>query len=102
MEQLILNKLPDRKHSFYRKPMILKGLRQVGKVNLMRIDPMSFTKFLLANGGMPEPVLMWTEVRGVTAMQETLSGIHCSAVWRSWRLQPSKGATTRLPSSRVR
>ena len=26
-------------------------------------------------GGMPEPVLMWTEARDVSAMQEALSGI---------------------------
>ncbi len=83
----------------------------VGKVNFMQIDPMTFTEFLLANGddiliqylntvktlelipdaffnplveklkmyyvtgGMPEPVLMWTEARDVDAMQEALSGI---------------------------
>lgn len=83
----------------------------VGKVNFMQIDPMSFTEFLLANGdenlvhylervesiepipeaffnplseklkmyyvtgGMPESVLMWTEARDVSAMQEALSAI---------------------------
>ncbi len=83
----------------------------VGKVNFLQIDPMTFTEFLLANGdenlvkflesvdtiepipdaffnplyeklkmyyvtgGMPEPVLMWTEARDVSAMQEALSGI---------------------------
>lgn len=83
----------------------------VGKVNFMQIDPMTFTEFLLANGdenlagylgtvdelepipdaffnplceklkmyyvtgGMPEPVLMWTEARKVDAMQEALSNI---------------------------
>lgn len=83
----------------------------VGKVNFMQIDPMTFTEFLLANGdkqlleylesvgrleplpdaffhplyeklkmyyvtgGMPEPVLMWTEARDVNAMQESLSDI---------------------------
>ena len=83
----------------------------VGKVNFMQIDPMTFSEFLLANGdenlaaylesvdtiepipdaffnplyeklkmyyvtgGMPEPVLMWTEARDVSAMQEALSGI---------------------------
>ncbi|MBU9736254.1 ATP-binding protein [Diplocloster agilis] len=83
----------------------------VGKVNFMQIDPMTFTEFLMANGdanlamyldsieniepipdaffnplyeklkmyfvtgGMPEPVLMWTEARDVDAMQEALSGI---------------------------
>ena len=83
----------------------------VGKVNFMQIDPMTFTEFLLANGdenlakymetvdviepipdaffnplyeklkmyyvtgGMPESVLMWTEARDVSAMQEALSGI---------------------------
>ena len=76
----------------------------------MQIAPMTFTKFLLANGdenlmqylqqadtlepipdaffnplyeklkmyyvtgGMPESVLMWTEARDVSAMQEALSG----------------------------
>lgn len=83
----------------------------VGKVNFMQIDPMIFTEFLMANGdanlamyldsieniepipdaffnplyeklkmyfvtgGMPEPVLMWTEARDVDAMQEALWGI---------------------------
>ena len=83
----------------------------VGKVSFMRIDPMTFTEFLLANGdgnladyldridapdpvpdaffnplceklkmyyvtgGMPEPVLRWTEPHDVAAMQEALSGI---------------------------
>ena len=83
----------------------------VGKVNFMQIDPMTFTEFLLANGdknlaqyleqidtldplpdaffnplyeklkmyyvtgGMPEPVLMWTEARDIEAMQEALSNI---------------------------
>ena len=83
----------------------------VGKVNFMQIDPMTFSEFLIANGdenlatylesvdtiepipdaffnplyeklkmyyvtgGMPEPVLMWTEARDVSAMQEALSGI---------------------------
>lgn len=83
----------------------------VGKVNFMQINPMTFTEFLLANGdqnlagymesvdaiepfpdaffnplceklkmyyvtgGMPEPVLMWTQARDVAATQEALSGI---------------------------
>ena len=83
----------------------------VGKVNFMQIDPMTFTEFLIANGdenlaaylgtvdileplpdaffnplyeklkmyyitgGMPEPVLMWTEARDINAMQEALSNI---------------------------
>lgn len=83
----------------------------VGKVNFMQINPMTFTEFLSANGdenllaylesiekteplpdaffnplceklkmyyvtgGMPESVLMWTEARDVSAMQEALSGI---------------------------
>lgn len=83
----------------------------VGKVNFMRIDPMTFSEFLLANGdenlfryienvnviepipdaffnplceklkmyyvtgGMPESVLMWTEARDISAMEESLSGI---------------------------
>jgi hypothetical protein len=83
----------------------------VGKVNFMQIDPMTFSEFLIANGdnnlakylesvdditpipdaffnplyeklkmyyvtgGMPESVLMWTEARNVSAVQETLSGI---------------------------
>ena len=83
----------------------------VGKVNFMQIDPMTFTEFLFAigdenlanylesvdtlepipeaffnplqeklkmyyvTGGMPEPILMWTEARDVSAMQEALSGI---------------------------
>ena len=83
----------------------------VGKVNFMQINPMTFTEFLYANGddnlagylesvteitpipdaffnplyeklkmyyvtgGMPEPVLMWTQSRDVNAMQETLSDI---------------------------
>ncbi len=83
----------------------------VGKVNFMQIDPMTFTEFLMANGdenlvgymesantlepvadaffnplyeklkmyyvtgGMPEPVLMWTQARDVEAMQQALSDI---------------------------
>ena len=83
----------------------------VGKVNFMQVNPMTFTEFLLANGdenlaqylntvdhleplpdaffnplyeklkmyyvtgGMPEPVLMWTQARDVSAMQESLSDI---------------------------
>ena len=83
----------------------------VGKVNFMQIDPMTFTEFLFANGdenlanylesvdtlepipeaffnplqeklkmyyvtgGMTETILMWTEARDVSAMQEALSGI---------------------------
>ena len=83
----------------------------VGKVNFMQIDPMTFTEFLFANGdknlaeymntvntlepipdaffnplceklkmyyvtgGMPEPVLMWTQERDVEAMQTALSDI---------------------------
>lgn len=111
MERFILKKLLDWKNSPYRKPLILKGVRQVGKVNFMQIDPMTFSEFLIANGdenlaeyleivdtiepipdaffnplyeklkmyhvtgGMPEAVLMWTEARDVSAMQEALSGI---------------------------
>lgn len=80
----------------------------VGKVNFMQINPMTFSEFLLANGdenffdylssveniepipdaffnplceklkmyyvtgGMPEPVLMWTEAKEVEAMQAAL------------------------------
>ena len=83
----------------------------VGKVNFMQIDPMTFTEFLTANGdenlvkymesierieplpdaffnplyeklkmyyvtgGMPESVLMWTQARDVSAMQNALSDI---------------------------
>ena len=32
-------------------------------------------KMYYVTGGMPEPVLMWTEARDVSAMQEALSGI---------------------------
>ena len=83
----------------------------VGKVNFMQIDPMTFSEFLLANGdenfvnylnivndlepipdaffnplyeklkmyyitgGMPESVLLWTETRDVSNMQNALSDI---------------------------
>lgn len=83
----------------------------VGKVNFLQINPMTFTEFLMANGdgnlaeytqglnklepiptaffnplyeklkmyyitgGMPEPVLMWTKERDVSAMQSALSNI---------------------------
>lgn len=83
----------------------------VGKVDFLQINPMTFTEFLMANGddnlvrylesidtlepipnaffnplyeklkmyyvtgGMPEPVLMWTEDRDVEAMQMALSNI---------------------------
>lgn len=95
----------------------------VGKVNFMQIDPMTFTEFLLANGdenlsayldtvdvpeplpdaffnplyeklkmyyvtgGMPEPVLMWTQARDVRAMQEALSDI-ISAYERDFAKHP--------------
>ena len=32
-------------------------------------------KMYYVTGGMPEPVLMWTEARDISAMQEALSGI---------------------------
>lgn len=32
-------------------------------------------KMYYVTGGMPEPVLMWTEARDVLAMQEAMSGI---------------------------
>lgn len=96
----------------------------VGKVNFMQIDPMTFTEFLLANGdgnlaaylerveeieplpdaffnplyeklkmyyvtgGMPEPVLMWTQERDVDAMQEALSAI-LGAYERDFAKHPS-------------
>ncbi len=83
----------------------------VGKVNFLKVYPMTFKEFLLANGdknlaayidtvnelnplpdaffnplydklkmyfvtgGMPEPVLMWTQARDVSAMQEALADI---------------------------
>ena len=83
----------------------------VGKVDFLQVNPMTLGEFLLANGdanlvqymdsvnsldsipdaffnplceklkmyyvtgGMPEPVLMWTEERNVDAMQTALSGI---------------------------
>lgn len=95
----------------------------VGKVNFMQINPMTFTEFLLANGdenlvnyldtvdaleplpdaflnplyeklkmyyvtgGMPEPVLMWTEARDVNAMQSALSDI-ISAYERDFAKHP--------------
>lgn len=98
----------------------------VGKVNFMQIDPMTFEEFLLANGddnllaflesrnslepvpdaffnplceklkmyyvtgGMPEAVLMWTEARDVSAMQEVLSEI-ISAYERDFAKHPNTG-----------
>lgn len=98
----------------------------VGKVNFMQIDPMTFEEFLLANGddnllaflesrkslepvpdaffnplceklkmyyvtgGMPEAVLMWTEARDVSAMQEVLSEI-ISAYERDFAKHPDTG-----------
>ena len=96
----------------------------VGKVNFMQINPMTFTEFLLANGdgnlakyletvdciapipeaffnplceklkmyfitgGMPEPVMMWTQARDVGAMQITLSDI-ISAYERDFAKHPN-------------
>ena len=96
----------------------------VGKVNFMQINPMTFSEFLLANGdenlvtylekmnkiepipdaffnplyeklkmyyvtgGMPESVLMWTEARDVSAMQEALQGI-ISAYERDFAKHPN-------------
>lgn len=36
MERLILNKLLERKNSPYRKPLILKGVRQMGKTWILK------------------------------------------------------------------
>lgn len=36
MERLILNKLLEWKNSPYRKPLILKGVRQVGKTWILK------------------------------------------------------------------
>lgn len=36
VERLILNKLLDWKNSPYRKPLILKGVRQVGKTWILK------------------------------------------------------------------
>ena len=133
----------------------------VGKVNFMQIDPMTFTEFLFANGdenlanylesvdtlepipeaffnplqeklkmyyvtgGMPESILMWTEARDVSAMQEALSGIidayerdfakhpnvsefpKLSMIWKSIPLQLAKENTKFLykvvkPDARAR
>ena len=96
----------------------------VGKVNFMQVNPMTFSEFLLANGdgnlsafmdsvdaieplpdaffnplceklkmyyvtgGMPEPVLMWTEARDVEAMQTALSDI-IDAYERDFAKHPS-------------
>ncbi len=103
----------------------------VGKVSFMRIDPMTFTEFLLANGdgnlagyldgvdapdplpdaffnplceklkmyyvtgGMPEPVLRWTESRDVAAMQEALSGI-LDAYERDFAKHPNIGELPKI------
>ena len=103
----------------------------VGKVNFMQIDPMTFEEFLLANGddnllaflesrtslepipdaffnplceklkmyyvtgGMPESVLMWTEARDVSAMQEVLSEI-ISAYERDFAKHPDTGAFPKI------
>lgn len=68
MERFILKKLLDWKDSPYRKPLILKGVRQVGKVNFMQIDPMTFTEFLLANGD--ENLAQYLEQLAPTAFGE--------------------------------
>lgn len=96
----------------------------VGKVNFMQIHPMTFTEFLLANhdvnlasylesvnviepipdaffhplyeklkmyyvtGGMPEPVLMWTQARDISAMQQALADI-LEAYERDFAKHPS-------------
>ena len=36
MERLILNKLLEWKNSPYRKPLILKGVRQLGKTRILK------------------------------------------------------------------
>lgn len=96
----------------------------VGKVHFMQVEPMTFTEFLLANGdeqlvqylnsitqlepipdaffnplyeklkmyyvtgGMPEPVLMWTQAHDVNAMQDALSDI-ISAYERDFSKHPN-------------
>ncbi|MCR5358711.1 MAG: ATP-binding protein [Thermoguttaceae bacterium] len=103
----------------------------VGKVNFMQIDPMTFTEFLLAGGdgnlaayldrvdspdpipdaffnplceklkmyyvtgGMPEPVLRWTEARDVAAIQEALSGI-LEAYERDFAKHPNIGELPKI------
>lgn len=103
----------------------------VGKVNFMQIDPMTFTEFLFANGdenlanylesvdtlepipeaffnplqeklkmyyvtgGMPESILMWTEARDVSAMQEALSGI-IDAYERDFAKHPNVSESPKL------
>ena len=103
----------------------------VGKVNFMQIDPMTFSEFLIANGdenlfaymksvnaiepipdaffnplyeklkmyyvtgGMPESVLMWTEARDVSAMQEVLSAI-IGAYERDFAKHPNVNAFPKI------
>ncbi len=98
----------------------------VGKVSFLQIDPMTFEEFLLANGdenlvqylksvdrleplpdaffnplyeklkmyyvtgGMPEPVLMWTQARDVSAMQGALADI-IGAYERDFAKHPDTG-----------
>lgn len=73
MERLILSKMLDWKNSPYRKPLILKGVRQVGKTWILKefgrryyentayfnLDENEL-KMYYVTGGMPESVLMWT------------------------------------------
>lgn len=92
MERTILKRLLEWKSSPYRKPLILKGVRQVGKTwvlkefcrryyentayfNFDENEEYEKLKMYYVTGGMPEPVLMWTQARDVSAMQEALSRI---------------------------
>ena len=45
MERLILNKLLEWKNSPYRKPLILKGVRQVGKTWILK-EPCTHSRWL--------------------------------------------------------
>lgn len=48
---------------------------QVSRYHAAGIECYEKLKMYYVTGGMPEPVLMWTEARDVSAMQEALSGI---------------------------
>ncbi|HEY5123682.1 MAG TPA: AAA family ATPase, partial [Ignavibacteria bacterium] len=45
----LLNKLLEWKSSNYRKPLVLRGARQVGKTTLVNLFSQSFTQFIYLN-----------------------------------------------------
>ena len=58
MERLILNKLLAWKNSPYRKPLILKGVRQVGKTWILKEFSRRYCSKVVLTGISPFPLFL--------------------------------------------